>query len=233
MDPDSTTSITVSWMVISSITPTSYIISYSNIDNTQCFTISSTTTIAGSLSSYTIEGLQEATQYSITVSIVDRSDQDTAEATTMAAGMSNNEKTFYSISNKFIKYLFPPAPSAPPTLVDLSDVTSSSITVQWGPVDCTHHNGDITGYSVQYGVQGSGSTQTMSVTGGATTETTITGLTPSTTYSVKVAAVNTINTGEYSDLLSVITEGKSIFKSLKPLLSIHHPCSCSSSGYEC
>ena len=111
-----------------------------------------------------------------------------------------------------IKYLFPPAPSAPPTLVDTSDVTSSSMTVQWEPVDCIHHNGDITGYSVQYGVQGSGTTQTMSVTGGDTTEATISGLMSSTTYSIEVAAVNTINTGEYSDPLSAITEGKSIFK---------------------
>ena len=105
---------------------------------------------------------------------------------------------------------FPPAPSAPPTSVNTSDVTSSSITVQWGPVDCIHRNGDITGYSVQYGVQGSGSTQTMSVAGNTTIDANITGLMPSTTYSIEVAAVNTINTGEYSTSLAVITEGKSI-----------------------
>ena len=57
----------------------------------------------------------------------------------------------------------PPAPSAAPTSVSVSEDTSSSITVQWGAVDCIHHNGDITGYSVLYGVQGSESTQTMSV----------------------------------------------------------------------
>ena len=110
---------------------------------------------------------------------------------------------------------FPPAPSAPPTSVGTSDMTSSSITVQWGPVDCIDRNGDITGYSVQYGVQGSVSPQIMNVSGGATSETTITELTPSTTYSIEVAAVNTINTGKYSDPLSVITEGKPIFKSSK------------------
>ena len=52
---------------------------------------------------------------------------------------------------------------------------------------------------------------TMSVTGGDTTEINITGLMSSTTYSIEVAAVNIINTGEYSDPLSVITEGKHIF----------------------
>ena len=93
----------------------------------------------------------------------------------------------------------PPAPSAPPTSVSVSEVTSSSITVQWGPVDCTDRNGDITGYSVQYGEVGSGSTQTMPVSGGSATEATISGLMPSTTYFIQVAAVNSAGTGPYSD----------------------------------
>ena len=99
----------------------------------------------------------------------------------------------------------PPAPSAPPTNVSASDVTSSSITVQWGAVDCIHHNGDITGYSVQYGVQGSGSTQTESV---STTEATISGLAAATNYSIEVAAVNSAGTGVYSAPLNVLTSGK-------------------------
>ena len=106
-----------------------------------------------------------------------------------------------------ITYLSP-APSAPPTSVSTSDVTSSSITVQWGAVDCIHRNGDITGYSVRYRVQGSGSTQTESVSGGATTEATISELQPSTNYSIEVAAVNSAGTGVYSDSLSALTSGK-------------------------
>ena len=47
--------------------------------------------------------------------------------------------------NKYIQIMsFPPVPSAPPTSVATSDVTSSNITVQWGPVDCIHRNGNIT-----------------------------------------------------------------------------------------
>ena len=103
--------------------------------------------------------------------------------------------------------LFPPAPSAPPTSVNTSDVTSSSISVQWGPVQCIHRNGDITGYSVRYGVQGSGSTQTMSVSGGDTTETTITGLTASATYSIAVAAVNGAGSGVNSTAITRLTLG--------------------------
>ena len=85
------------------------------------------------------------------------------------------------------------------------EATSSSITVQWGAVDCIHRNGDITGYSVRYGVQGSGSTQTVSVSGGGATQTTISGLMPSTTYSIEVAAVNSAGTGVYSDPMTAET----------------------------
>ena len=91
------------------------------------------------------------------------------------------------------------APSAAPTSVRESEVTSSSITVQWGAVDCIHHNGDITGYSVRYGVQGSGSTQTRDISGGSATEATISSLMPSTTYYIQVAAVNSAGIGVYSD----------------------------------
>ena len=59
---------------------------------------------------------------------------------------------------------------------------------------------------MHYGVQGNGSYQTMNVSGGATTETTISGLLAFTTYSIQVAVVNTINTGVYSVPLSVITQ---------------------------
>ena len=102
----------------------------------------------------------------------------------------------------------PPAPSAPPTSVSTSAVTSSSITVQWGAVDCIHRNGDITGYSVRYGEQGSGSTQTESVSGGATTEATISGLAAGTNYSIEVAAGNSAGTGVYSNLLPALTSGE-------------------------
>ena len=80
---------------------------------------------------------------------------------------------------------------------------TSSTTVQWGAVDCIDRNGDITGYSVRYGVQGSGSTQTVSVSGSGATMTTISGLESSTSYSIEVAAVNNAGTGVYST--SIIT----------------------------
>ena len=93
----------------------------------------------------------------------------------------------------------PPAPSAAPNSVRVSDVTSSSITVQWGAVSCIHRNGDITGYSVQYG------SETMSVSGDMYV---ISNLEPSTTYSIQVAAMNDDLIGPYSTALDQLTEGK-------------------------
>ena len=47
----------------------------------------------------------------------------------------------------------------------------------------------------------------MSVSGGSVTEATISGLTPSTTYSIEVAAVNSAGIGEYSAAIHNLTEG--------------------------
>ena len=83
-------------------------------------------------------------------------------------------------------------------------VTFSTITVQWGPVECRHTNGDITGYSVRYGEVGSGREEVMVVSGEAT-QTDVTGLTPGRLYSVRVAAVNSAGEGSYSQSI----EGRS------------------------
>ena len=84
-------------------------------------------------------------------------------------------------------------------------LNSSSITVQWGAVDCIHRNGDITGYSVQYEVVGSGSTQTMNVSGASVFNANISSLVASTTYSIQVAAVNTAGIGVYSEAETLAT----------------------------
>ena len=76
---------------------------------------------------------------------------------------------------------------------------------------CIHQNGDITGYSVQYGVMGSGNTQTRTVDGAAVNETTLSGLNQSTNYSMKVAAVSSDGTGVYSSPIFIeIPQGWSL-----------------------
>ena len=84
-----TTSVTITLYLVDGVTA-SYTISYSNTNNTQCFTTSNTISgITASETMYTLTELQEATEYSITVTAI-LSDGETGEdnltATTMAAG---------------------------------------------------------------------------------------------------------------------------------------------------
>ena len=70
------------------VTVTGYTISYINTDNTECFTDSNTVTnIDGSANGYTIGGLEEGTQYTITVAIEGRADEDTVVQATQDDGI--------------------------------------------------------------------------------------------------------------------------------------------------
>ena len=112
--------------------------------------------------------------------------------------------------------VIPPAPSAPPTSVSVSALSSTSIHVQWGPVPCIDQNGDITGYSVRYG------SETQFVAGDSVTEVTISNLTPSTTYNVRVAAVNDASTGAFSNSDFVVTLGKVAYVIYRKAFSISY-----------
>ena len=85
-------------------------------------------------------------------------------------------------------------------------ITPNSITVQWGEVECVDRNGVITGYTVQV-LRNGGVEGTLKV-GGDVLEATVTGLTPSTTYIVQVAAVNSVGTGPFNNTIYFHTEGE-------------------------
>ena len=103
--------------------------------------------------------------------------------------------------------LFSAVPSGSPTVVSASS-TSTTITVHWEPVDCIDSNGVITGYSVQYEVVESGTSETLSVTDGSTLQLLIEDLSSSTNYSVAVATVNLVGTGDYSEPYLITTDSK-------------------------
>ena len=97
------------------------------------------------------------------------------------------------------------APSAGPSSVSVADVTPSTITVQWESVPCIHQNGDITGYSVQYGVMGSGNKETVET---SETEITLSSLTPETEYQIIVAAVNIEGIGVSTNTSATTSAGR-------------------------
>ena len=164
---------------------------------------------------YTIIGLEESSNYTITVIAMNANDMATSNNVTGFTQESGTIKCLLEfgkigthVSDLLFTFLL--APSTAPTSVNVSKVTSSSITVQWGAVDCIHRNGDITDYSVRYVIQGNGCTQTKKVSGGGTTQ--ISGLIPSTNYSIEVAAVNSASTGVYSNVIFQRTRGTSLYK---------------------
>ena len=79
--------------MIDTISPTGYTLSYSNTGNTQCFNTSDTVpSVPSTETSYTIGGLEEATEYTITVALSREdggSDEDRVMATTSPAGRSD------------------------------------------------------------------------------------------------------------------------------------------------
>ena len=82
-------------------------------------------------------------------------------------------------------------------------MSSTAITVQWEAVPCIEQNGNITGYTVR--VLESGEMNRVEDVGSDVTQVTISDLTPSTTYSIQVAAVTSEDTGPYSDLIIIDT----------------------------
>ena len=145
---------------------------------------------------YNIPGLHGGSTYSIRETASNAA--GSSEVSNPANGVTREAGQKLPLLLALKVYVPLTAPSAPPSSVTVTDVTSSTISVQWGSVPCIHQNGDITGYSVQYEVMGCGNTETMSVPGADTTQTTISGLTPSTTYSIQVAAVNNQLIGQYT-----------------------------------
>ena len=87
-------------------------------------------------------------------------------------------------------------------------MSTTSITVRWGAVDCIHQNGNITGYLVQYALQGSPEgNETVEMAAGDSSggEHNISGLLLGTAYTIEVAAVNSAGTGVYSDPITAET----------------------------
>ena len=86
----------------------------------------------------------------------------------------------------------------------MTSSTRDTITVQWEEVNCIDRNGLITSYRIRAMTSGE---DDMINTVGDVREATITGLTPSTEYTVSVAAVNSQDTGPYSAGMMVETAG--------------------------
>ena len=100
------------------------------------------------------------------------------------------------------------APSGGPQSLREVETSPTNITVAWDTVSCIERNSVITGYEVRYTPPSTSGSDSVMVagTGDAGGMVTIAGLTPSTLYSIQVAAVNSDgDVGVLSVALSVQT----------------------------
>ena len=88
----------------------------------------------------------------------------------------------------------------------MTSSTRDTITVQWGSVRCIDRNDLIIGYRIRAMTSGEDRIETVD----DVREATLSGLTPSTEYTVSVAAVNSQGPGPYSDGMMVETAGMQI-----------------------
>ena len=92
-------------------------------------------------------------------------------------------------------------PSAGPYNITSYNVIPDSFDIEWAMVPCIHRNGNITGYSVKYGVEGNDSRETLSINNAETFTTNFSELTSDTHYVVEVAGVNNNGIGVYKTII--------------------------------
>jgi len=82
-------------------------------------------------------------------------------------------------------------------------VNATAIHVSWETPPISHHNAPLTGFRVKY--RNSSTIKEIEVASPEQLYAVVVGLTPYTTYSVKVAVVNSVGSGPYSKEVSVQT----------------------------
>ena len=95
--------------------------------------------------------------------------------------------------------IFSVVPSAAPANFSLVSQTPTSVTVTWEPVLCMYRNGLIIGYIIRYKELNTGLVSNKTIAGDNMRMFEITGLKPSTQYEIKIAAVNSVGTGPFTN----------------------------------
>ena len=164
-------------------------------------------TVLDSSTNFTIVDVEEYSSYSITVTASNAAGRNAVSNSVTATTLESGK--LCRCESLIILITTLTAPSASPAFVNISKITSSSITVHWGTVDCIHRNGAITGYTVVYMSVDGKHNHTNNTSGDSVMEMTILGLKPSSRYSVTVAAVNTAGIGIYSNASTIETASMS------------------------
>jgi hypothetical protein len=204
------TTITITGSVPSDSVVTGFVVHWQRDTSVGCSDRNqkSDTVYPGFRGSYKISGLEPGNRYTISVTVFNTAGNapvsNAVTATTMQTSKRLSQYCIYSYP--CYSLLFYTDPTRGPSTVRSGTVTASSITVHWGEVPCLDRNGEITGYRA-HAVR-SGMVEGTASVGGDVRQATISGLSPSTVYTVQVAAVNGAGTGQYSSGISVRTSGR-------------------------
>ena len=208
-DPPSVTatSITITGSVSSGSVVTGFVVEWQRDTSVGCSDVNERTiSESGDFTIYTITGLEPGNRYTITVTVSNSAGTAPVSNTVTAMTLEAGERVPDTHSSSHGLCCPPQLPlELLMELVQVS-VTVNSITVQWGEVPCLHRNGEITGYIVEVTLSGM-VVATENVDGGSARRGTVSGLTPSTDYTVTVAAVNNVGTGPFSGDISMTTAG--------------------------
>ena len=187
-------SIMISWTAPQFSTPDNYSVSVACsrlCDNAPTALGMQVISGGGATTSYTVTGLNPGNLCDLRVLAAVGSisrQSDIAITSTLAAGMNIDVLLLHSLS-----FSLSLAPTGAPGTLTNTSVEKRSLTVVWGTVPCPDQRGHITGYRLHY------NSVMVEISGQLNTQHVLTGLTPFTSYSVQVAAVNAGGTGPYSD----------------------------------
>ncbi|XP_015750201.1 PREDICTED: phosphatidylinositol phosphatase PTPRQ-like [Acropora digitifera] len=182
----SSTSIFVSWGQVPFLHRNGVILSYTVTYRALPSGSSQTKNVTAPANQTTLTGLNEYTNYSITV----------FASTSKGGGNQSTPIVVITDEDK---------PNAPPSNVIGHNASSTSIFVSWRQLPFLDQNGVILSYTVSYRALPSGSSQTKKVLAPAN-QTTLTGLNKYTYYSITVFASTSKGGGSQSTLIVVITD---------------------------
>ena len=196
------TSLTVMWQPQSAISVFSFNISYFNTRNKECFNDTNTITgISSDKTRYNLTNLQEGTKYSITV-IAILSDNSSTEGSATSSTLPAGNCLLMHLKNAILHFIT--VPSSPPSSIRVVLVAFDRIKIQWGPVNCSHQNGKVSGYKIKYIEEGSTMTCDFTLNFDSLVVH-IDHLKPSTNYFIAMAAINNAGTGVFSSPIKAKT----------------------------
>ena len=196
----STTDITVNWTIPSSEDGnyvTYYIISYTP-SCPELSSVNDTVSVAPHQSittySYTLRGLYSGMNYTITV----RAGNVLGGSYTTLTNGATIPIACMSVIFKCSISFFSIVPSGWPNSLQFLLVNSTANNLTWNEVNCSQHNGPITGYTVM--ISNSSITYNLNSTERYII---LNNLVFGTVYNISVAAVNSVGRGSFSDLMAI------------------------------